>query len=343
MSDKTVVYMTDPEARYVSLVKRGANRTPFRIVKQQKEQGMKIIQRIVAKKGTDVAAIKSAVGEEAAAVLNLSEPKDAGAFVLYDQHPEDAFKADTVEVVSLSEDNSVICLCGEMAEKSEGFVSKLLARKTATKGVEVPDTVQPMDAEVLKSSLSSELYGELDAMGNGIANILSQKSGEPGKKLEMVRTLCDNFVASMKSAVDIMKSDEFVAPEKEEHEQAEKKEVPTEIAEDDKQPEDSDKTETTEEAKSEDRADQPKPIEKSEKPDEGVAKPDYTAKLEEISKSQAAVIESLSKQVAELVERVAKMEKAPATVVSSHEDSGKADGVKKSENVFAGLFGDLHR
>lgn len=337
---ETVVYMTDPEARFVSLVKRGANRTPFRIVKQQKELDMKVIQRIVAKKGTDVAVIKSAVGEEAAGVLNLSEPKEAGAFVLYDQHPEDAFKADSLDVVSLSEDNSVICLCGELVEKSEGFVSKLLSRKQAVKGVEVPDELERMNATVLKAALADSLWPELDALGNGIHNILTQSEGKASDKVKMCRTLCDNFIASLEVAASAMKSDDFalVKPETAE---------PT--TEQPEQAEPAEKTDAPEDKEPANPAEPTEQAEKSAEPEAPVESPEakLMAALAAVEKASKEETAELKKTLDALLERVAKMEKAPATVVTSHEDSGKAGGqetTKKSEkSVFAGLFGDLHR
>lgn len=348
MSD-TVVYMTDPEARYVSLVKRGANRTPFRIVKEQKETGMKIIQRIVAKKGTDVEAIKSAVGDEAAKALNLSEPKSAGDFTVYAQHPEEAFKTDSLEVVSLSDDNSVICLCGEMVEKSEGFVSKLLAKKSELNGIEVPASLRPLDAEVLKARLEESVYAELDAMVGGIHSILRQSEGKASEKLQMCRSLCDNFIASVEMAFSTMKADDTVLhrPKQGCKSDGENPETKPE-KKPDKQPEPKEK------AKTDDKGATPE-----SQPDASL--PNRLTKLEasvkeqqalfeklraEISKSQNDALESMKEGISELVGRVSKMEKAPAAPVSDHADSGKPEGVaksQKSENVFAGLFGDLKR
>ena len=45
-----IVYLTEPEAHFVSLVKRGVNRTPLHIAKQDKETAsQRSIQRITAK------------------------------------------------------------------------------------------------------------------------------------------------------------------------------------------------------------------------------------------------------------------------------------------------------
>ena len=85
-----IVYFKEPEAHFVSLVKRGANRTPFHIAKQETEP-MKIIHCIIAKKGTDADAIKAAVGEETSQLLKLDAPTESGAFTVYEQHKAEAF------------------------------------------------------------------------------------------------------------------------------------------------------------------------------------------------------------------------------------------------------------
>ena len=52
---------------------------------------MKIIHRIIAKKGTDADAIKAAIGEEASQLLKLDAPTESGAFTVYEQHKAEAF------------------------------------------------------------------------------------------------------------------------------------------------------------------------------------------------------------------------------------------------------------
>lgn len=343
-----VVYMTDPEAHYVSLVKRGANKTPFRIVKQQKENSMKIIQRLVVKKGTDVSAIQAAVGEEAAKALQFDVPKEAGAFTEYVQQPEEAFKADTLGVISLADDNSILALCGEMVEKSEGFsISKLLTKKSQKKVVEVPDTQEEMKAEVLKSCLSDNMWREMDALCSGINAILSQETGENGKRLEMVRTLCENFIATLEVTVSVLKTDEINArPTEPVAQEASQPETQETVAE---KPEEQENPETVAQETKEDSA------EKQAEPNPEEAEKQEKAKLDALVElaSKAACeqlgkpLDEMSKKIAELGEAVSKMQKLPGQVVSSHEESGTPVKAQKSQDdiqsVFAGCFGRIGR
>lgn len=362
-TENVVIYMTEPDAKFVSLVKRGANRTPFRIVKQQEEPGMKIIQRLVVKKGTAVETIKSAVGEEAAGALQLASPKDAGAYTEYVQHPEESFKADTISVVSLADDNSIMAICGEMTEKSEGFsISRLLARKSQNHGVEVPETQETMKAEVLKSVLSDNLWRETDALYSGINAILNQESGENGKRLDMIRTLCDNFIATLEVTIGVLKSDE-ISPRPEPEKAPEPEAAPADKAE----PETQEPAQTAAEpTQSETQAaENPATHETVENPDntgeksneptpeelEAAKKAEEDRLVELAAKSAfdklSQPIEELGKQIAELGEVVNKMQKLPAQIISSHEDSGTSANAVKSQDqiqsVFAGCFGQLRR
>lgn len=357
-----VVYMTNPEANYVSLVKRGANRTPFRIVKMQKEKGMKVIQRIVAKKGTDVEAIKSAVGDEAAAALQLQSPQEAGAFTVYEQHPESAFKSDELEVVSLSEDNAILALCGEMAEKSDGFsISKLLTKKSQTKVVEVPDMLEAVNQDVLKSDLSDVLWRECDALSAAVHGILAQASGETGKKVDMVKTIFNNFIASLETAASIAKSDDFVLPEKKQEteipdqpEQTEKSEKACEDKKSGEEKECKEKKKDKAEGEEDSKACDNKKKEEQKQEDAVKAEIGEIRQDALIEKTAGEVLgkiqpslDKMAEQLASLGQTIEKMQKAPAGKVYSLEENGPDLQVNKSQksvqNVFAGCFGDLRR
>lgn len=389
-----VVYMTEPVARFVSLVKRGANRTPFHIVKHQKETAtMKIIQRIVAKKGVDAEAIKAAVGEEASTALNLSAPVESGAFAVYDQHPEDAFKSDSMSVVSLSDDKSIIAICGEMIEKSEGFVEKLFAKKSQQQGVSISDDVQPMDMEVLKADMGSAVWEEFYNMCDAVRGILGQSASEGKAKAELIKSVTDNFLKSVKTAVAVSKSEDFGEPKQTEAETSVEAEKSAESAEaveavevveaekacsDDKKAEEEKACGCEDKAKEEEKADDKKKPHSKDNSDpvadagealdsagapssseggENSLSMDALAtkiadsimtkvneRLDAACKAQDEALDAVKKSVESVTETVSKMQKAPAGVVASHEDSGVPTNAKKSQkgdNVFAGCFGKL--
>ncbi len=347
--EDTIVLLTDPQASFVSLVKRGANKTPFKIVKQEKTT-MKIIQRIVTRKGVTPESISEAVMPDAADALNLKAPQESGAFVQYVQHPEDAFKSDSLEVVDISGDRSILAICGELAQKSEGFVSKLLARKSNEKGVEVPDTIERVDAEILKSDMSGLVWTELDALYNGIRGILCQASSEGSSKKQLAQTMCDNFLKSMDVAISVSKSDEFVAPSDKSVETAEAASEPVAKADDaEATAEEVDKSQTDDE-----------PGEASAPPAATAQIEDVVAKavkeaVEQVTKSQADIVEEAVKPLRDALaaanETIEKMQRAPSGVVADTSHDGlcsvtKAEQDKKCKQkadstVFAGCFGRI--
>lgn len=343
--EDTIVLLTDPQASFVSLVKRGANKTPFKIVKQEKNT-MKIIQRIVTRKGVAPESISEAVMPDAADALNLKAPQESGAFVQYVQHPEDAFKSDSLEVVDLSSDRSILAICGELAQKSEGFVSKLLARKSNEKGVEVPDTIERVDAEILKSDLSGLVWTELDALYNGIRGILCQASAEDFSKKQMAQTMCDNFLKSLDVAISVSKSDAFVP------QIAESVETPEATGESVEKAAETQTEEATAPSETEEASAEAVVI---STPIEDVVAKAVKEAVEQVTKSQASVVEDAIKPLRDALaaanETIEKMQRTPSGVVADTSHDGLCS-VSKSEQdkkckqkadstVFAGCFGQI--
>ncbi len=326
-----VVYLTEPEAHFVSLVKRGANRTPFHIAKCEKEtRPMRIIHRIITKKGIAPEAVKKSVGEEASALLKLDSPEESGSFVVYEQHKADAFKADTMEVVSLAEDNSIICLCGELAKKSEGFISKILDKKEDLQGIEVPESCKSAEPEDVKLAFSCSLFSELDAMGSAIQGILCQSSSESTDKAALIRTICDNFLKSLGTAIQATQSDVFKAPEP--------KEEPKETLKEEKSAKEAKEPEEEGENMNlnlEDKVDETKKSE--EESAEGYSKESFDA--------MKSAFNDVCKQLESMKSELETLKKLPATPVQSHADNPQAQKseAKKSENVFTGVFGNFSR
>ena len=340
-----VTFLTDPTARYVSLVKRGANQTPFRVVKTCKEEGtMRVLQSIIARKGTDAEVIKKALGEDVADIVQLNSPQETGSFTSYEQHPRDVFKADSFEVVDLAGDKSVLGIQGELIEKSEGIVAKLI--KPAQKPViSVAEGAEVLSQEVVKADLGSEMWSELNAIEQAVRGIISQKEGSSRDKLTMVRTVLDNFMASLELAVTVAKCDSFDLPA----EQVEKSET-AELAQEqaaeasaDPEPEQAEKAESAEAAEA---AAEPEAQPSLEETVQKALKDAAEASLKQLETALKSQAEKFETELKKLTDEVDHLKKAPATVVKSHADDGVVgkDAIKKGETgVFQGVFGNLGR
>jgi hypothetical protein len=339
---KDIVFMYEPKARFVSLVGRSANKTPFKVVKNEKEIPMKVLQSIVAQAGTDVEAIKAAFDPEVRDALKLTEAEQFGKFVTYIQGPREAFKADSLEVVALKEDNSLLGIQGELVEPDENFIvraAKLFKSQKQEKYVATEDGA-PIDAEVLKSQLSSEMWGEVSALRDALYGILEQRVGTGQEKLELCKTVCKNFLDALELGVTTLKCDsfDFTSFRKAKDDVEKGAAAPEKIAEPEKP--------------AEKAADAPSDnAEPNAAAPETSATPDINAVVakatDEAAKAMKSIVDEAVKPLAETVksiqEEVAKMQKTPLTVVRSNEDDGVP--VKKGEksNIFAGCFGSLAR
>lgn len=359
----TIVLLRSPTASFVSLVKRSANRTPFRIVKNCKENPMRIIQRIVADRKVDVEEIKKAVGEECQDALDFSKAEESGSFVSYEQHPVASFKADSLEVVPLNEAKTILGVAGEMVEKSEGFVAKLFAKPQTVKAVEIADDVEKADESVLKGTLGAAMWDEMTALCDLIHGVIEQGQSTNEFKLETIRTACANFLKSLETAV-ALKCDVLVRPvveqaeeaeqvEKAEHEEPSADAGDAEVAKMDKEdvaPAEAVADQAVDAAQPEDvekSAEEPKAEEDafavlSQKFDEFMAEVGKRLdKQDEVIKSVQEGGQKTADAVASVADTIAKMQKAPAGVVASHEDNGAVQKSEKPENVFKGIFGQF--
>jgi hypothetical protein len=160
--DKQVIFLTDPVPHFVSLVNRGANQEPWIVVKQQKEENSmavrKVLQAIVVPNGTPESVIRSIIGDE----IPLTVQKTQGDYTSYELLTRDVCKADSFELVYLSEENTDIKgLAAEMlAEKSEGWLKRLLPTKKKS--------VLEIDMDTAKRDFSDDQRKDLADQGKAM-------------------------------------------------------------------------------------------------------------------------------------------------------------------------------
>jgi hypothetical protein len=343
-----IVFLFDPKPRSVSLVKRGANKTPFRVVKHCKEDSMKVLQSIVALSATDAEAIKSVFAPEVHAALQLSAPKQSGKFTLYEQGPREKFKADTLEIVALKEDNSLLGIQGELIEDDPGLIVRAANMFKAQKTQKYIGGAgeAPVDAEVLKSALGNEMWSEISALRDSISGILEQREGGGADKVEMVRKIMNNFLAALELSVSTLKCDRFDFSSFREKEKqlaaasVEKKANPD-------VPKDASGEVPKAAAANSAAKDENAPSEVAKADVEEMLKAAVELANGTAEKSVSAVkktLDEFSESLKSIQEEIAKMQKTPASVVRSHDDSGEPVLKRQKDgNVFAGVFGNIRR
>jgi hypothetical protein len=365
VKEKKIVFLSNPESgpepRFVSLVRYGANGTPFNIVKNEKSKNledtmpMKVLQSVVTMSGVTADVVKAAFNEEVRDAVNLSAPKASGSFTAYEQVPRDSFKSESLEVVSLNDDNSIFGIQGELVEQPAGIVSKLF-KKPAQKSefIGMSDTDVAVSVDVLKSKLGSALWEERDALNELIRGVLGQEHGDVTQKIAVIRQGMDNFLASIQTALETFKCEKLVLTEPQKETEKKEQEPPaTKVPATDNQVNPSEKQVV--EPKVEDTEKKETPAQ--EAPVQDVKSPDAAALVTEaVSKSEASmkalidakmldVSKSFQESLKTFQEEISKTLKTPGSVVRTHNDDPVLDVQKKEKgsdaNIFKGCLGHI--
>lgn len=215
--ERVVTFMTEPKPNFVSLVKRGANQQPWRVVKNdkhsenqdsgRKERNVprKVLQAIVVPDGTPEEAVKAAFGEE----VKLDVSKSAGGYTNYEQLPRNVFKEDSFELVVIDEAQKIQGIAAELVEpEQESFVMKLFKPKAQKmNAIELPDDVQKVESEEVKKQVASQVYDEFYRMESAVTGLLSQEKGNAKDKLNALKMVLSNFVEFVEEAFTVAKLD----------------------------------------------------------------------------------------------------------------------------------------
>jgi hypothetical protein len=350
--ERDVVFMVDPEAHFVSLVSRGANQIPFRVVKIQDKQRrgtMKILQSIIAPAETSEDTIKEVLGEELADRVKFDTKAERGKFVSYEQMPREVFKEDSYELVVLDEEKGIRGLQA-VAKEDEGLMPKLFKRTKKVEAIEVDAPAE--DQEAMKNQFSEAVMDEIWKLENAVAGILAQEKGEPKAKLKAVKMVLGNFQSFLEEVLAVTKEDKLeISLEKKEEE---KEDEPAEKAEKeektDEPKEDSpkeDKEAPAEEGKEADEKEEKSdgPSEKEDAPKEDAPKEDDAPSVKEevaaaINDALAPLkemIENATKESKAVADRIEKVEKSIPMVIQSRADD-ESEPAKKTEKSEKGTF-----
>lgn len=225
--EREVGFMFDPQALFVSLVDRGANQIPFRVVKRQ-EKSMNCLHSIIAKAGTDPEAIRSLLTDDAATLAKFDAPVERGSSVSFVQVPRDMFKAETLELVVLDKEAGVMALQGELVEQpAEGIVTKFFSPKRAPKEVMAVKNAEPAGEDVRKAYVN-DIFDELDKAWAGIIGVLGQSKGDPRVKFAAIESILDNLESFISETLQVVDGDSIAKQEAPAEEPAPAEEAPAE-------------------------------------------------------------------------------------------------------------------
>ena len=235
-----VVFMTDPTVEFVSLVKYGANRTPFKVLKEEKEEsGMKkVVQSILVK--NSLPKVETAKALEG---MSRKEAKKYNTYTSYPQLPADRCE-ENLSVVKHEDIDGVYVVLGTLKEGE------------SEQGTLVVEAKEAIDYATLDN-----LYTELYAMADVVGGAMRQETAGVDFRKSTILTAIDNFRSFAEVVLNNLsgeKADAFINPEnhptlvyplvQEEKKEKEEKTEPKEP--EDKEPE-TDKEETDDNASTE--------------------------------------------------------------------------------------------
>lgn len=218
-----VTFLTDTDVEYVSLVGHGANRTPFRILKNDKG-GLKM-EKVV----TAVLIPKKASEEDVTAFLEgyrQDSIKEYDTYKSYIQVDADAVNPDTVEIIHINKDSGVLGVVGALIEKEEPVekeeteetVPKADAETVAEAKAEEDQVTAfdlvPINKEAVDWATLDDVYMELYAMADIVSGSLRQSSMEEGSRKTTVLTAISNFYSFAEAILENTDASKSVDPEK---------------------------------------------------------------------------------------------------------------------------------
>lgn len=193
--EDTVVFMTQPDVQFVSLVKHGANRTPFKVLKHEKEDSTmkKVVQSILVKNDLPKEQIEKA--------LEGMSKKSATSFKTFTSYPQ------------LSLDR---CADGSfMTTKHSDIEGVYVILADLKEGESEKGTLQMDAKEAIDYATLDNLYTELYAMADVVSGAMRQESAGTEFRKSTILTAIENFrnfAEVTLSSMDSEKADTFIDP-----------------------------------------------------------------------------------------------------------------------------------
>ena len=192
--ENDIVFMAEPIVEFVSLVKRGANRSPFKILKSEKggnPMPSKVVQAVLMPKGLSEKAIATHLEGYRADGLVEHE-----SYVEYTQVDKAAVDEESIEVIKMDEEDKVFGIVATLKEENE---------EQAT-----------VEKDSLDYATMDSLYIELYAMADIVSGAMRQSNVKAKDRSRTIMTAIENF----KSFAEILLSnvkDDVAAVKLEDH------------------------------------------------------------------------------------------------------------------------------
>lgn len=197
--ESIVTFLKEPLVSFVSLVKHGANNTPFRFVKKNKggsDMGGKVIQAIMVPKDSTI-NVKELMGEDTRDDIVAEE----GNYKLYEQVDKSAVDVDSKSLVVVDPDKHVYAVTYDL------IVDKKVKDDKIQK-----DAAKENVARDIKEVGFYDVWEELMALGDMVSGVMSQSLASPEDRKSTVLKAIDNFRGFCEAVFSQAKSGETFTP-----------------------------------------------------------------------------------------------------------------------------------
>jgi len=172
-----VVFMVNPNVEYVSLVKHGANRAPFKVLKAEKikeESNMnKVVQSVLVRNDISDEDIAKALEG-----IDKRNEKLYSSFTAYPQISIEKVAIDSIVVTKHEEVEGIYFVLGDLAE-----------------GMKEGGTLMIDAKEAVDYATMDNLYTELYAMADVVGGAMRQENADAEFRKTTILTTIDNFKA----------------------------------------------------------------------------------------------------------------------------------------------------
>lgn len=199
--EKEVSFMSNADPKFVSLVRNGANRTPFQVIKSEDKGGAgvaarNVVHSIIAAKGETLESVAAIQGNEWLADATKDDSGKFGDFTSYTQLPAEKFDDSAMALLKL-EGGAGHVLVGALKTDVTGVENPLMisaAQAEKADGMPKSPLSYTMDAtEQLASVFRDQFYGELWDMEDAVTSLLHQSATDPGARKTAVLAAIDGF------------------------------------------------------------------------------------------------------------------------------------------------------
>lgn len=346
IEEREVGFLVSPTAHFVSLVDRGANQIPFRIVKCQGEENgsmKRVVHKVIAPKDLPVEEMAGLFPAEADGVLKFDKGTECGSFTVYEQLSQDAFEDESFEVVNIDPERGVRCVVGALKQQNDGFIARLIKKRQPKEVAQLDDEIPSLSPEDCIKQYTMEAEDQLWSAMGAIANILMMEGFEPNERMKMISKVLDGlkayfgqvFQVTQKAALQVQVERPKVKEREEEtvsEEQVMQKSADEEIHEPVEDP--TGVEQTVEDAlKSEDATDDVETEKVSETETIKASFEDLRSEIEAL-KAQLKELEELRASVSEISEKIQKAAVPP----TYRQSDDVAERKTKKQSVFKGVF-----